>query len=66
MRWTESGKMKKNGYTIVFSGNEKEHKNGVGLIMKENISIALMGFEPISDRSILIKLEGKPFNISII
>ena len=25
MRWTESGKMRKNGYTIVFSGNEKEH-----------------------------------------
>ena len=25
-----------------------------------------MGFWPISDRSILIKLEGKPFNISII
>ena len=25
-----------------------------------------MGFWPISDRGILIKLEGKPFNISII
>ena len=66
MRWTESGKMRKNGYTIVFSGHEKEHKNRVGFIMKENIFKALMGFWAISDKSILIKLKGKPFNISII
>ena len=27
MRWTESGKIKKNDYTVVFSGHENEHKN---------------------------------------
>lgn len=66
MRWTDSGKMRKNGYTVVFSGDGKEHRNGVGFIIKDNIAKSLMGFWPISDRSILIKLEGKPFNISII
>ena len=66
MRWTDSGKINKNGYTIVFSEYQTEHRNGVGFIMKEQIAKSLMGFWPISDRSILIKLEGKPFNISII
>ena len=50
----------------MLSGNEKQHKNGVEFITKKNISRALMGFLQISDRNILIKLEGKPSNISII
>ena len=66
MRWIDSGQVKKDGYTVVYLRHETEHRYGVGVIMKDNIAKSLMGFWPISDRSILIKLEGKPFNISII
>ena len=36
VRWTESGKIIKDDYTMIYSGGE-EHKNGVGIIMKKRI-----------------------------
>ena len=45
-------------YTVLFSEDDKEHRNGVGFITKDHIARLLMGFWLISDRSILIKLEG--------
>ena len=39
MRWTDSGKVRKDGYTVVFSGDDKEHRNGVGFIMKDHSEI---------------------------
>ena len=43
MRWKDSGKTKKNGYTIIYSGNEN-HFNGVGIIIHPKISENLSGF----------------------
>ena len=34
--------------------------------MKSNIARSIMGYWPISDRVIMVKLQGKPFNINII
>ena len=44
----------------------REHRSGVGSIMNNNIAKALMGYLPISDRIVMIKLQGKPFNINLI
>ena len=67
MRWTETGKLSKYGYTIVYSGNENTHTNGVGFIIKNKIAKSMMGFWPISDRIImLLQIEAKPFNIAVI
>jgi len=63
-RWTNSGKFWKEGTTIVYSGGQ-EHRNGVRVIMN-NIAKALMGYWQVSDRIVMIKLQGKPFNINII
>jgi len=48
----------------VYSGGQ-EHRNGVRVIMN-NIAKALMGYWQVSDRIVMIKLQGKPFNINII
>ena len=64
-RWTESGKIRKDSHTILYSGRE-EHRNGVGILMNNNIARSIMGYWPLSNRVILVKLQGKPFNINIL
>ena len=62
----ETGKFVKEDVTLLYSGNENQHVNGVGVILKNTIAKSLIGYWPISERAMLLKLEGKPFNISII
>ena len=64
-RWTDSGKIIKDNHTIVYSGGQ-EHRNGVGILMRNNIAKSLIGYWPVSDRVIMIKIQAKPFNINII
>ena len=64
-RWTESGKVVKNNYTMIYSGGN-EHKYGVGILMKNTITNAMMGYWAISERMMMMKLLSKPFNINII
>ena len=65
VRWTESGKYSKKGKTMVYSGGEN-HQYGVGIMMTQEIASSMIGFWPMSDRMILMKLQGKPFNVNII
>ena len=60
-----TGKSSKHGYTIAYSGNENTHTNGVGIINENKIAKSMMGFWPISDRIIMLKIEAKPFNIAV-
>ena len=64
-RWTDTGKIVKDDYTMIYSGGE-EHKNGVGLILRNAVAKSLIGYRPISDRVIVVKLQAKPFNIYMI
>ena len=61
-RWTNSGKFRKEGTTMVYSGGQ-QHRNGVGIIMNNYIAKALIAYWPISERIVMIKLQGKPFFI---
>lgn len=65
-RWTGSGKISREKYTMTYSGGEEQHENGVGIIINNNIARAMMGYIAISDRVIMMKLRGKPFNINIL
>ena len=64
-RWTNSIKFRNKGTTMVYSGGQ-EHRNGVEIIMNDNIAQALLGCWPISDRIIIIKMQGKLFDRNII
>ena len=64
-RQTESGKIRKDSHTILYSGGQ-EHRNGVGILMKNNTPQSVVGYWPISNRVIMVKLQGKPFNINIL
>ena len=58
VRWLGTGQFSKNGYTMVYSGNNEKHTNGVGIIMTHEIAKSMMGFWPISDREMLMKLDA--------
>ena len=61
--WTEEAKIIQENHTMVYSGGEN-HRNGVGIVMKNSVEKSMMGFWSISDRVIMMKLEAKSFNIS--
>ena len=62
IRWTGSGKIQKEQHTILYSGGHN-HTRRVGIIIKKNINKAVLGYWPVSDRIIIMKIQGKPFNI---
>lgn len=64
-RWTDSGSLDKDGYVFYFSGGQ-HHINGVGVIIKKKYEKSMQGYIPISDRVMMVKFEGKPFDIAVI
>ena len=64
IRWTGSGKIQKEQHTILYSGGDN-HTRGVGIIINKNINKEVLGYWPVSDRIIMMKIQGKPFNIAI-
>ena len=62
--WTEEEKIIQENHTMIYSGGEN-HRNGVGIVMKNTVAKSMMGFWAISDRVIMMKLEAKPFNINV-
>ena len=65
VRWTGAGLITSDEYTVIYSGGNK-HERGVGILLDEQRSKCLIGYWTISDRILLVKLKGKPFDISII
>ena len=39
---------------------------GVGIMMRKDVASCMTGMWPVTDRIIMVKLSGKPFNINII
>ncbi|XP_069980154.1 craniofacial development protein 2-like [Penaeus vannamei] len=65
VRWKEAGTFRKNDSTVIYSGGNK-HQRGVGMILYKQTSKSLLWHWALSDRVILVKIKGNPFNISII
>ena len=47
-RWTDSGSFTSDGFTVLFSGNDK-HERGVGFIIDQTTEKSIIGFWPLSD-----------------
>jgi len=65
IRWTGTGKLSTDNYTLMYSGSDK-HERGVGLLIDHSTAKSILGYWPMSDRILLVKLKGQPFDISII
>ena len=66
--WNGHGSFKTdNNKTVLFSGKEEgEYSHGVAVIFEKEISKSLIGYSPINDRIIKLKIQARPHNISII
>ncbi len=65
VRWTQSGKMAADDTTLIYSG-ETTHHQGVGFLLGKEAAKAIIGYWPVSERIILVKLKAKPLNIALI
>ena len=67
IRWSGKGHFTTDdGQIIYFSGNEKGGSKGVAFIASPFISKRVLGYNPVSDRIISIRLQARPINISVI
>jgi len=65
-RWTGVGHfISDNGSTVIYSGGT-EHKYGVGVILDKALSTSLLGYNPINDRIMTVRIAASPFNLTYI
>ena len=51
---------------IYYCGQESLRRNGVTIIVNKRVQNAALGCNPKNDRMISVRLQGKPFNITVI
>ena len=65
--WNGSGSFKTNHkQMVIYSGKEDNHSHRVAVIMGKKASDSLIGYSPITDRILKVRLQAKPHNISIL
>ena len=64
-RWKSVGISASDNCNFIHSGGQK-HEKGVGMLLDEDVSKCLLGYWTISDRVMLVKIKGRPFNMAII
>ena len=64
-RWTGSGEFHSDDFKVLYSGGQT-HERGVAVILNKQGANSLLGWWPLSDRVMLVKLKGKQIDIVII
>ena len=65
VRWTGAGKLQSDDVTFIYSCEEK-HQYGVGVFLDKECAQSLCGFWCISERIVMIRLRGRPLDITVI
>ena len=67
LRLKERGHMAlQDDYKIHFSGNDTAKRNGVDIICRKKMVSSVLGYNPISDRIMTLRISAKPMNITFI
>ena len=66
LRWSGKGHFSTDDHTIYYSDNEKGGSKSVAFITSSFISMHVLGYNPVSDRIISIRIQAHPINLSII
>jgi hypothetical protein len=56
MKWTGSGHFKSLNHTVMYSGHNTHRKNGVGIIVTNQIQKSLLGYKTVNDRIMYIRV----------
>lgn len=65
--WPNTGQLTIQNHEVYYSGNnDPKHRNGVGIIVTQEIKKCVKSFIPRSDRMLLLQLHSTPVNVNII
>ena len=66
LKWGEVGEFNSDDHYIYHCGQEPLRRNGVAIIVNKRVPNAVLGCNIKNDRMISVRLQGKPFNITVI
>ena len=66
VKWTGMDKFKSDDHYIYYCGQESLRRNEVAIMVNKRVWNAVPGCNLKNDRMISVRLQGKPFNITVI
>ena len=66
LKWTRMGEFNSDDHYIYYCGQESLRRNGVAIMVNRRVRNAVLGCSLKNDRMISVRLQGKPFNITVI
>ena len=60
------GEFKSDDHYVYYCGQESLRRNGVAIMVNKRVLNAVLGYNLKDDRMISVRLQGKPFNITVI
>ena len=66
LKWTGMGEFNSDDHYIYYSGQESLRRNGVAIMVNKRVRNAVLGCNLKNDRTISVRFQGKPFNITVI
>ena len=66
LKWTGMGEFNSDDHYLYYCGQESLRRNGVAIIVNKRVGNAVLGCNLKNDRMISVRLQGKPFNITVI
>ena len=66
LKWTGMGEFNSDDHYIYYCGQESLRRNGVAIMVNKRLWNAVLGCNLENDRMISVRLQGKPFNITVI
>ena len=64
LKWTGMGEFNSDDHYIYYRGQEYLRRNGVVIMVNKRVRNAVLGCNLKNDRTISVRLQGKPFNIT--
>ena len=66
LEWTGMGEFNSDDHYIYYCGQESLRRNGVAIMVNKRVRNAVLGCNLKNDRTISVRFQGKPFNITVI
>ena len=66
LKWTGMGEFNLDDHYIYYCGQESLRRNEIAVMVNKRVQNAVLGCNLKNDRMISIRLQGKPFNITVI
>ena len=66
LKWTGMDEFNSDDHYIYYCGQESLRRNGVAIIINKRVQNAVLGCNLKNDRTISVRFQSKPFNITVI